>query len=136
LGKNQNADGAVNDLLSKADTLDEILLLIDDGGNQLGGIDLPSGHLEEVSISADVIFHDLIDVIDLSDGGDGEGTMLGTDKNGLSLIIGDAADAQISVHGCGLLCEFGSERSIFDVVDGFVEAIILAVNSQTCPAGA
>ena len=40
--------GAVDQLLRVADAGDEVALLIDEGGGQLGGVDLPGAHGHEL----------------------------------------------------------------------------------------
>ena len=60
-------------LLRVANTVDEILFLVDDGGDELCGVHFAVLHLKEMRAAPDDVLYDLIGVIDLADGRNGEG---------------------------------------------------------------
>ena len=78
--------------------------------------------------------HQLIHVIDFADGGNGIGSVVGTDDQRLGFKIGNAANTQIALHVMDVIVKLGTEGRILNIVDGPVEAI-LPVHRQAGPAG-
>ena len=74
-------------------------LLVDQRRDKLGRIDLAAAHFQEMPVPAvEKHVRELICVIDLADGGDGIGAVVGADEDGLGLEIGNAADAQMPLQ--------------------------------------
>ena len=126
--QDKHTQRTVDDLLRVANTVDEILFLVDDGGDELCGIHFAVLHLKEMRAAPDDVLYDLIGVIDLADGRNGEGAVMRTHQNRLCFIIGDAADAERAVHRLRFRCKLRAERSVFNVVNGLVKAGLRAVN--------
>ena len=78
---------------------------------------------------------DLLGVVDLPDGGDGKGAVMGADDQRLRLVVGNASDSEIALHLIGFPVKFCPERRVFYIVDGAVEAVIPAVYGHARPAG-
>ena len=97
--EDQHGERTVHNFLRVADTLDEVFLLVDDGGDKLRRVDFAVLHLEEMRAAADDLFEDLLGVVDLADRRYGEGAVLRAHQNRLCLVVGDAADAHRAVHG-------------------------------------
>lgn len=135
-GEDQHAHRAVDDLLRIADAVDEVFFLVDDRGNKLRLVDDAVLHFKKVRVVFKDFACDFFGVIDLADRCDAEGAVMRTDQNGLRFVVGDTADAVLSLHFRGFLLEFGSERCVFDVVDGFIKSVFFAVNRHTCTSGA
>ena len=134
-GQDEHAHGAVNDLLRIADAFDEIFFLVDDRGNKLGLVDFAVLHFEEMGVIFENSFYNFFGIIDFSDRCNTEGAVMRTDEDRLCFIVGNATDTVFAEHFVGFLFEFGSEGCIFNIVDGFVEAVFLAVNSHARTAG-
>ena len=81
--EDHNARRAVDTLLRVADTVDEILLLGDERGDQLGGIDLAVMHLHKVTAVTDHLIGELLKVIYLADRSYGEGAVMRAHKHRL-----------------------------------------------------
>ena len=115
---------AVDHFLRVPDALDERVLLVDQRGDQLGGVDLARGHLEEMDAA---VFHDHVGqrffVVDLADRRDRVGAVMRAHDQRLGIVVGDAADAQVPLHGDGFFLELGAERRVLDVVDRTVKAL-------------
>ena len=77
---------------------------------------------------------ELIQVVDLSDGGDGEGPVVGAGDEGLRLKIRNAPDTHVSAHFLHVVLKLRAEGAVFDIVDRTVETV-LTVYDHTCPAG-
>ena len=96
--QDQHAEGSLDQLLCIADSLNKILLLVDNGGHQLGGVDFAVLHFKKVGISADDGIHNAAGVVDLSHRGNSKSTVMGTNQNRLRFIIRDTANPQRTVH--------------------------------------
>ena len=132
-GHEHKCHGAVNQLLSITDTVDEIFFLIDDGSDQLCGIDVSPAHFQKMSIAVLIDkIRDLLCVVDFAHGGDGVGSVVRADDQGLGFIIGDTSDAQIALHLPHVLVKLGPERCIFYIVNGTVKTI-LTIYSHAAP---
>ena len=122
---------AVDALLRVTDAVDEVLLLIDEGRDQLGGIDHAAAHLHEVGAAVlHDLFGQLVRVVDLTDGRDGIRAVVRADQQRLRLVVGDDADAEVAPHRVDIFFEFRTERRVLDVVDGAVKAL-LAIHDHT-----
>ena len=58
---------------------------------------------------------------------------MGTDDQGLGLIVGNTADSQMPVHAGKFFIKFGTERSVLNVVDSAVEPVLIVVDGHACP---
>ena len=133
----EHGHGAVDHVLGVLDALDEIGLLVDDRGHQLGGVHIAAAHFQKVGVSAfEQLFHDLVGVVDFSHSHNGVGAVVGTDNQGLGLVVGDAANAQTALHAGNVLVKLGPERGVFNVVDRTVKALFPVVDRHARPAGA
>ncbi len=135
-GENQHAHRAVNQLLRVTDAVNEILFLVDNGGDQFRRIDFAVLHFKEMCIGFDNFFHNFIGIVDSADGGDGKCAVMRTDKNGLCLIIRNTADAELSFHGTDIFVELRPKRCVFNVVNRFVKAVFRIIDSKTRAARA
>ena len=73
--------------------------------------------VEEIISMFENFFYDFIGIIDFTNGSNGKSTVVGTNDKRLWLKIGNAADAQCSLHFINILFKLGSERRIFDVMN-------------------
>ena len=133
--EDEHAHGAVDDLLCIPDTFDEIILLVDDGGNELGLVDLTVLHFKEMRVILENCLYDFFRIVDFTYGRNAEGAVVGTDQDRLRLVVGDTANAVFAEHFVRFLLEFGTKRRVFYIMNGFLKSVFLAVNSHTRTAG-
>ena len=76
------------------------------------------------------LFDKLIGIVDGPYGCNSKIAQVGTHQKGLRFVVGNAADADISLHALEITLEFGTKGRVFDIVDGAVEAA-LSVYSHT-----
>ena len=81
--QNQHTHGSFNNLLRIADTINEILFLIDDRSHQLRLINLSISHLKEMDVLSEYFVHDLICIINISDCGNRKRSMMCSHQNRL-----------------------------------------------------
>ena len=117
------------------DTLNQIIFLVDQGSHQFRSIDGTAAHLQEMGAG---FFHNachqLIHVIDLADSGDSVCSVMGPYNQRLCFKIRNAADAQVALHVMDIIVKLGTERRVFNVVDGTVKAVF-SIHRQSGPAG-
>ena len=71
---------------------------------------------------------------DGADGGDGVGAQMGTNQQGLGVIVADAADAgDAAFKFLEVILEFCTEGGVFDIMNLPLEAFFLAVQSHAAP---
>ena len=136
-GQQQDGAGAVDDLLGVADAVDQAAPLVDEGGGQLGGVDLAGGHGHELMPRPGKgLGHQLFGVVDDAHGGDGEHPQVGAHQQRLGVGVGNAADTGVSAEFCHVVVKFRAEGGIFDAVDLPLEALFRIVKGESGPAGA
>ena len=115
----------------------QVVLLVDEGGGQLGGVDLARAHGHElVAVVGEVFLDQLLRIVDDAHRGDGVQAQVGPHQQGLGVGVADAADAALAVKLGQVLFKFGSERSVLNGVDLPLEAVLLIVDQHAAPAGA
>ena len=120
----EDEDGhrAVDGVLCDLDALGDACPAVDEGGDQLGGVDVAAAHFEEVRRALRKCFFDqLFEIVDAPDGRDGKVAEVRTHQQRLRLAVRNAPDADVSLHLVKIAFEFGAEGGIFDVMDGAVE---------------
>ena len=80
--------------------------------------------------------HQLLGVIDQTDGGDGEHAQMGAHQQRLGIRVGDTADAGGTAEFGQIAFKLGTERGIFNIVDLALETLVDIVKCHTAPAGA
>ena len=76
-------------------------------------------------------FDQFFGIVDLSDRCDRIGAVMGSDHQGLGFKVRDTADTDITGHGVHILIELGTERSIFDVMNGTIVPLLPAEYRHT-----
>ena len=128
--------GALDDLLRVLDPFDQVWALVDDGRHQLRGVDIAAAHFQKMGGGGGKQFvDDLIGVVDLADGHDGKGAVVGADDQRLRFIVRNTADAHVAAHPFHFLVEFRPKGSVFDVVDGAVEPFLIVVDRHAGAPG-
>ena len=93
-----------------ADAGDQIVLLVDEGGHQLGGVDFTRAHGHElVAVVGEVALHQRVGIVDDAHGGDGVQAQVGAHQQGLGIGVADTADAGAAVKFRQILVELGAE---------------------------
>ena len=121
-GQYHDTERAVDYLLSIADTLNEVVLLVYDGGGKLGGVEITVLRFKEMHLVRDELGGYLLGVVYLTDRGYGISAVMGADKQRLGLVVGNSADTHSAVHRRSFACEFISEWCVFNVVDRLFKA--------------
>ena len=136
-GHDHNGHGSVDDLLGKLDSFNEIIFLVDDSRHQFRGIDIAAAHFQKMGGGGGEEFlYDFIGIVDLSDGHDGKGAMVGADDQRLGFVVRNTADAQMAAHALHFFVKFCPKGRIFNVVDGTVEAFPVVIDRHTGASGA
>ena len=131
----QYGAGAVDDLLGMADAVDQVILLVDEGGGQLGVVDLARGHGHELMAGAgEGILHQFLGVVDDAHCGDGEEPQVGAHQQGLGIGIGDTADARAAAEFSQIGLKLGAEGGVLNVVNLALEAPGSVVEHHAAPA--
>ena len=134
--ENQDGGGAVHHFLGKPDALSKGAFLINEGGNQLVGIDFSAGHAFKVSAAeGQILLDEGLGVVDKTNGADGVTAQIGTDENGLGISVRNAADGGGAGHFFQNPLEFSPEGRIFNVVYFPLEALFRVIGSHAAPAG-
>ena len=137
LRQNEQGERALDLLLSVENTADQIILLVDKGGGQLGGVDLARTHGHElVAVVGEIALDQLLRVVDDTHRSDGVQPQVGPHQQGLGVRVTDTADAAVAVELAQVLLELGAERGIFNGVDLALKSVLLVVDQHTAPAGA
>ena len=119
-----------------ADAVHQGVPLVDEGGSQLGGVDLSGTHGHKlVALVGEKFLHNLVRIADDSHGGDGEQAQVGAHQQGLGVGVADAADTAAAVELGDILLEFRAEGSIFNIVNLPLEAAFLIIDNHAAPAG-
>ncbi len=135
--ENQNGHGTFNLLLGITDTGNQVVLLVNQGGHQLRGVDLAGAHGHElVAVVGKVPLYQLFGVLNDAHGRDGVQPQMGAHQQGLGIRIADAADARPPVERGKILLELGAEGGVFNVVDLPVETLLPIVDGHAAPASA
>ena len=96
------------------DAIHEGVLLVDEGGGQLGGVDLAVAHGHELmAVVREILGNEIIAVGDDTHGGDTEQSQMGTHQQRLGIGVGNAADAAFSVEIVDVFFKLGAEWGIF-----------------------
>ena len=136
-GENEDGGGAVNQLLGVKNAVHQILLLVDEGGGELGGVDLSGAHGHELmAVVGEVALNELLGVVDDAHRGDGVQPQVGAHQQGLGIGVADAADAAVAVEVGQIPLKLGAEGGVFNVVDLALKAVLLVVYDHAAPAGA
>ena len=134
-GHDQNGHGAVNHLLSIADAVNQVILLIDEGCHQFGVVQITAAHLQEMGVPVlEDVLSQLCRVVDAAHRGNRIGSVVGADQQGLGLVVGNTANAHPACHFVDVFFKLGPERRIFNVVNGTVKSLF-PIHGHTCPAG-
>ena len=136
-GEDQDGAGAVDLRLGPVDAGYQVVLLIDEGGGQLGGVDLAGAHGQElVAVVGEIALHQRVGVVDDAHGGDGVQPQVGAHQQGLGVGVADAADGGTAVELGEILVELGAEGGVLDVVDLPLEAVLPVIDRHASPLGA
>ena len=115
----------------------EILALVDEGGDQLGHVDLAGAHGHELMpVVGKVSVDQLLGVVDLPHGGDGVKPEVGADQQRLGVGIRDAADADGSGKLVQVFLKFGAEGRVRDGMDLPLAAALAAPDRHAGVPGA
>ena len=135
LGRHQHQrHGTVDDFLGIPDAVDQIFFLIDNGSDQFCGINIPSAHFQKMSIAVLIDqIGDFFCVVDFANGGDGVGTVVRADDQGLRFIIGDTTDTHIPFHLPHIFVKFGAKRCVFYIVNRAVKAVFAVYRHAASP---
>ena len=137
LGENQDGGGAFDHVLGVADALHQGVLLVDQPGHQLGGVDGAAAHGHELMAPLGEIGLDqLVGVADDANHGDGVKPQVGAHQQGLGVRVADAADAALPVEIRQVVFKLGAEGGIFNVVNLTLETVFTVIHDHTGPAGA
>ena len=134
LGQYQHGHRAVDHALGKTDTLSDGVLLIDEGSDQLGGVDLAAAQLQIVVVLVEDQLSQRILVVDLADRAEGKAAQVAADQQRLGFKIGDTGDTNAAAHLIDIFFKLGAERRVFDVVDLSLEADLTIIHGHTAAA--
>ncbi len=136
--EDEDGHGALDLLLGVTDAGDQVVLLVDEGGHQLRGVDLAGAHGHElVAVVGKVALHQLLGVLDDAHGGDGVQPQVGAHQQGLGIRVADAANARLPMEGGQVLFELCTEGSVLNIVNLPVKACsFFVVDGHAAPAGA
>ena len=137
LGEDEQGEGALDHLLGVENAGDQVILLVDEGGGQLGGVHPAGAHGHElVAVVGEIGLDQLVGVVDDAHRGDGIQTKVGPHQQGLGVGVTDAADTGAAVKVGQVPLELGAEGGVFDVVDLALKAVLLIEHDHAAPAGA
>ena len=136
--EDEDGHGALDLLLGVTDAGDQVVLLVDEGGHQLRGVDLAGAHGHElVAVVGEVAVHQGLGVLDDAHGGDGVQPQVGAHQQGLGVRVADTADAGAAPEPGQILLELGAEGGVLNVVDLPVKAgSVPVIDGHAAPAGA
>ena len=138
--RSEDEDGgrAVHHVLGVTDAVNQIILLIDECGNEFGRVDFAGAHGHELGAHAciEVLLDQLVGIVDDAHGGDGEKPQMRADQQRLRVGIADAANAAASGKIAQVLLELGPEGGVLDIVDLALKALLPVVKDHAAPVGA
>ena len=135
LSHDQHAHGSFNHVLRMADAVNHILFLVNQGCHQFRGVDVSIPHLHELGRSVvEQLLQQFRLIADLSNGGDGKGSVVGTHRQRLRFIIRNGSHAHVALHARYIGIEFRSKRSIFNIMNCPIKSI-LSVHYQSATSG-
>jgi len=137
-GHEQHRHRAVDDPLHMLNPLHQTVALVDQSGDQFGAIDLAGAHGHElVPVIGEVGVHQLLGVVDLTDGGDGIEPEMRTHQKRLGIGVTDAADAAAAaLEVRQVFFKLGPERGVGDGVDLPLTSMLRAPDRHPGVAGA
>ena len=136
LGEDEQGHGALDHLLSVENPADQVALLVDEGGGELGGVDLARAHGHKlVAGGGEVLPDDVLGIVDDAHGGDGVEPQMGAHQQRLGVGVADAADAAAAVEVPQVVFELGAEGGILDGVDLPLESVFRVMDNHAAPAG-
>ncbi|MPN53730.1 hypothetical protein SDC9_201396 [bioreactor metagenome] len=104
-------------MLRVADPFDQGVFAADQHGDDLGRVQLSVAGFGEVAESAvECALRQRFEVIDFSDGDDGEDAEFAGDDERLVFVVADDADSGAAVEFVDVVVEFGAELGVGDVV--------------------
>ena len=137
LCKEQQGEGAIDLLLGVQDAGDQVILLVDEGSGQLGGVDLSGAHGHKLmAVVGKIPLDQLLGVVDDAHRGDGVQSQVGPYQQGLWVSVADAADAAAPVEIGQILLKLGAEGGVLNGVDLPLEPIFGVMDDHAAPPGA
>ena len=115
---------------------DQILLLVNEGGHQLGGIYLTGTHSHKLlALKVKIFLHQFLGIVDDPHSGNGIKPQMGADQQRLRIGVADTADTGASPEAGQVLFKLGPKGCILDVVDLPLKAPVPVIEDQSPPAG-
>ena len=128
LRDDEQRERSVDGFLRVLDARDEVVLLVDERGDELRGVHLARAHGHELAAAAgEVALHQLLGVVDGAHRGDAERAQVRAHQQRLRVGVADAADAAATVEALQVVFEARAERRVLDRVDLALEASFLRV---------
>ncbi len=132
----QHCHGAFNHLLHIPQALHQIILLVQNGSHQLRGIAVAAAHLQKMPVPAGEQFlGQFLRIVDPSHRGNGIGTVMGTDHQGLGFKVRNTADPHTALHFIHVFVKFCPERGILNIVDCPVKSPVSVIDYHAGPSG-
>ena len=137
LGEDEHRAGTFHLIIYILDTVNEVLTLRDEQGDQFRGIGEAHAQLGEVLLVGEAMVDQLVNIVDFAHRDDGELAEVRVDDDGLRVGVADDADAYIAdkfIHS-QLVAELRPEIGVLDVVYRTMEHRAI-VGHQARPLGA
>ena len=133
---NKECQRTFDDFLCISDAFNERVFLIYDSRDKLGRIDVSAAHLQEMRVAVcKNQFCDFVNIVDPAYRRNSICSKVRANHQRLRLIIGDAADSNVSAHFQNVFIELGSEICCLYVVDRAVEAFLNIICHQSRAPG-
>ena len=128
----QNGAGAFDQGLCILNAVHKVIAPVDEGRDQLCGIDLTGGHSHKVMAgSRKGLGDDILGIVDDAHISNRKHAKMAADQQGLGIRIGDTANTHAAVHFIQVTFKFRTEGGIFDVMDLTLEAGFRIIEGKT-----
>ena len=135
VGHDEQGERSVDDLLGELNAFDEAVLLVDEGGNELGVVHFARTHGHELlSAGGEAFFDELFRVVDDAYRRNAESAEVRAYQKRLRIGVADATDAAASVEALQVVFEFRSKRRVFNRMDFSLESGFGVEENHACTA--
>ena len=116
--------------------VDKIVLLTDQGRNELCAVDRAAAHCFEVRAGIQIVPDQLIRIVHHTRDADCKCAEVRAHNERLRILVTDAADRARPAHLPQVFRELRTKRRILNVVDRTLKPFLLTKNDETRPPGA
>ena len=134
-GEQQNRGGSLNHLLRPGQAVHKICSLINQVGDQLGGIDLVAAHFRKMNPGGAGFLLKGGRILNHTNGHNGVAAVPRIDEQGLVFVVADDANRGFAAHFFKVVIKFGAELGVSNVVNVVGEVSVIAQRRHTAALG-